>query len=255
LFWLFFAVLIRYFNYKYGGIDSFKWFSGLGYVTLLGLNPFEAVPTMWFLRALFIIVLISPILIRCGFVSFLILYILYAYSEYVTCYENIDKRIIYIFTGLISLRGIVYFLLGMLVRRKIDVLKYANKYRIICLVLGFSIMALKLTLMRLNMINFAMLCDVIMVTLLMFGIFSYISYFSFPKKWILLSFPLYLIHNMVAYFISAIYGVVGFSSGATPFYMGVIKFTFSVVVSLIVATFLNKSVPSFSRVAYGGRVG
>ena len=50
------AFLIKRTGVAYNGVDSMEWFSVLGIMRVAGLDPFGNMPTMWFMRTLFLFV-------------------------------------------------------------------------------------------------------------------------------------------------------------------------------------------------------
>lgn len=175
--WTIFGVLfscaiacgIRLVGYsQYNGPIAFPEFTGEWIVINLGLNPFVQIGVLWFVRALFIFVLLSPCLLWVSRSCIMLLgcVILYAAFEVV---QTTDLALNNFFNYFISLRGAVYFMVGMVVRRSFDNLKGAHPY---CLLIGCALLVLKGVLLVLQKELASRVCDVFMVPFLMMGIWG-----------------------------------------------------------------------------------
>jgi len=95
------AYLIRCFGVEYNGVDAMEWVSWRGVVRIVGLDPFGNMPTMWFIRTLFIFVCMAPLIARFKkeFVALsLVFYVLF--SVFV---HSMDAKIVYVFEYLVNL--------------------------------------------------------------------------------------------------------------------------------------------------------
>lgn len=64
--WVLIAASIRLTGYQYHGMNAFEWITPIGLLRVLGIDPLHNIPTMWFLRTLFLFVCLSPIIYRGG---------------------------------------------------------------------------------------------------------------------------------------------------------------------------------------------
>ena len=97
--WVVCAVGIRAWGYSYRGPDAFQWLTPKGLLTVVGLDVFHTVPMMWFLRTLFVLVVLSPILRKVGWV-FVVLYPIYK-----AFYTYLGADFHLLLDGLLSIRG------------------------------------------------------------------------------------------------------------------------------------------------------
>ena len=243
--WVLMAILIRSFGYPYNGIDAFKWLSPKGVATVLGLNPLGNIPTMWFLRTLFIFVVVSPFVGGRG-VSVAVAFV--AYATFKFFYFEVGEELCYVLTSLISLRGLAYFALGMWVSCKsLRISRW----------IGVTLVIISLTSLVFILVSeagaYARLMDVIMVPGLLVLMWALAGCVSLPGKITSMSFPLYLLHGTIAYYVSALYGVIGYGTGRTCFGFALMRFLVCVGLSLAMAFGLRRFFPRFSAIAFGGR--
>ena len=104
--YLFFAVAIKLAHYEYHGPQAFDWLSFDGLMMLLGVHPWKTMPTMWFLRTLFVFVLLSPVIYAIRNYAVYIFFVTYVVMSY------LDIEIPSVF----ELRGVFYFSLGIRAR-------------------------------------------------------------------------------------------------------------------------------------------
>jgi len=244
LFWVLIAVAIRLTGYKYNGINAFEWITPRGWLIVLGLNPLDNIPTMWFLRTLFLLVCLAPAIHRGGLLFVVIAFLCYACFKIEYC--NIERDARYLLEFFLSLRGLSYFSLGIYIR--------SNRYRLSAIVRTLlSIVGVVLFMMTCFLSGVAArLLDVLMIPFMMIALFSVIRHIDISNRLMSYSFPLYLIHGMVAYWVSAIFGTIGIG-GHPLFVLGIIRWFSVIVFSILIAAAIRKCLPNFSRFAFGGR--
>lgn len=71
------AYMIHQTGYQYGGEDSMDWRSLKGFLLVSGLYLYDEMPTMWFMRTLFVFVLLSPLIFSCRRFGIVVLAALY----------------------------------------------------------------------------------------------------------------------------------------------------------------------------------
>ena len=244
LFWVLIAVAIRITGYKYSGINAFEWITPKGSLTVVGLNPLSNIPTMWFLRTLFLLVCLSPVIYRGGLLFVLIAFLSYACFKIE--YFNMERDVRYLLESFLSLRGLTYFSLGVYIRT--NRCRLSMTCRTLLSVVG--IIAFVVTCFLSGAV--ARLLDVLMVPFMMVALFSVVGRIGISERLISNAFPLYLIHGIIAYLISGIYGVVGVG-GRVLFVFGLIKWAVSIVVSLAITFAIRNHLPMVSRIVFGGR--
>ena len=244
LFWVLIAVAIRLTGYNYNGINAFEWITPKGLLTVVGLNPLGNIPTMWFLRSLFLFVFLSPVIYRGRALFVFVAFLSYAYFEIEYC--NMERDIRYLLESFLSLRGLAYFSLGVYIR--------ANRCRLSAIgktslsIIGVVVFVATCFLSGIA----ARLLDVLMVPFLMVALFSVVARIKMSERLTSNAFPLYLIHGMVAYLVSAIYGVAGMG-GKSLFVFGLVKWIVSIVFSLMITSTLRNHFPQSSKILFGGR--
>lgn len=244
LFWVLIAVAIRLTGYRYNGTDAFEWITPKGLLTIVGLNPLSNIPTMWFLRTLFLFVFLSPVIYRGGLLFVFVAFLSYSYFKIEYC--NMERDIRYLFESFLSLRGLAYFSLGVYIRTNRCRLSATGRtlLSLVGVVAFVATCFLSGTIVR--------LLDVLMVPFLMVALFSVVGQIRISDRLTSNAFPLYLIHGMVAYLVSAIYGVVGIG-GQPLFVFGLTRWLFAIVVSILITTMMRNYLPNFSKVVFGGR--
>lgn len=239
--WVICAIGIRIMGYSYRGPDAFQWVTPKGLLTVVGLDIFHTIPMMWFLRTLFILVVMSPVLRKVGWV-FVVLYAIYK-----ACYDYIGVDSRALLDGILSLRGFAYFSTGLWLRFNWRPMSVAVKLS--CSIVGWLFLFMSCYCNGVS----ARVLDVVMVPLLLVFFFWVSQYVKIHQKITSMSCPLYLIHGVIAYLTSAAFGLLGHGSGRMGFGCGLISFVAVVVVSICVAVLLSKCFPKFAHVAFGGR--
>ena len=96
----------------------------LWFINTLGINPFSnKIGILWFMRDLFALVVISPfLLLMLKHFKWLFIGIVFAmYGAVAIVQINMDKGWYNLFEYFLSLRGLCYFTMGLLLRKYIDV--------------------------------------------------------------------------------------------------------------------------------------
>lgn len=239
--WVVCAVGIRAWGYSYSGPDAFQWLTHKGLLTVVGLDVFHTVPMMWFLRTLFVLVVLSPILRKVGWV-FVVLYPIYK-----AFYTYLGADFHLLLDGLLSIRGFAYFSIGLWLRYNWRPMPFAIK--LCCSSIGIMLLIL---LCCCNGAT-ARLLDVASVPFLLVLFFWMTLYVKLPQSIAQMSCPVYLIHGIMSYLISAVFGILGYGGGKKTFICGVTSFVGAVAASMLVTVLLRKCFPKFAHTAFGGR--
>ena len=243
LFYCSIGVAVHIFNYQYNGINTLEWLSVKGLMRVVGLDYTGNMPTMWYLRSLFILVVLSPLVYRGKLTvvaAFFFMYI--AFSLYSV---RLSQTAQYVLEYLLSLRGLLYFSLGMYLYSHGK--RFADWWTIVIGVMGFVFLAC-------NLYNGSRISDVLMVPGLMVVVYSLVRHMKIPTILTASSFTVYVTHIMIAYSISAFYGVMGIGGeGNVVFALGLLRFAVTFCSAVILTSFIKKIFPAFARIAFGGR--
>lgn len=226
-------------NLKYGGISVF------------GLDPVarpRAEP-LWFLRSLFVYVLISPVLVAAlkripklfvaGFFAFCV------YCRVVA----LPSPVMGFLWRFVDLFGLFYFTVGIALRMYASAeLKPSVRFASICGVIGFGLLALqvvsKLCPFRLpiNLVPF-------MTPFVAVAAWAVVPAIELPERLKGIGFPIYLIHF---FFLEWWWSVETKVFGA-PVWTHILVWPMVLIVSVITANLLRRFVPKTAGVLFGGR--
>ena len=228
---------------------------GLGYsfLTMVGVNPFANVGVVWYMRAVFILVVISPLIYfavkKWGWAVPLVLFLgcgLYCTFVY---FSNV-------WDYFISIRGLAYFTIGAAIRMGAfrTVHAYLHHGKVLVPILGSFLLLLKLITWRNGMEMLGNLFDFLMVVPLMLLVWQICKYIRLPKMCIVNSFALYLMHSHFLFLSIAIMIVIGLQDildGSVVVFA--LRWLFSVLVSLMLAELMKRYFPKVSGFLFGGR--
>lgn len=226
-------------------------------VNAVGLNPFcsPVLGPLWFVRTLFLFVLVSPMLARIWRVSrmvvaFVVMIVVVSFAmRYGT--DAVRQIIEYTF----SLEGVLYFALGIGLRRRqvgMQVGKHAGRAALWLGILIFVGMAL---FRRFGGDVFLVPVRLIGTALLMYGMWSVI-----PERRVLgaysdIVFPIYLMHKFFLVILAGIVSCLGWREYVTQ--KSVILYFGRLLVVLLLArlsvSFMRRFVPRIAAWLFGGR--
>lgn len=226
------------------------------WINLLGFNLFEgsALPYMWFVRCLFLYILISPVLGRIvqsirGPYILVALFVFFGIVV-VGCMVESDSAYKFI-RHRVSVEGFFYFLLGMRIRRGDGFVRRFFMARL-CLCVG-----LLLSLVRLMITGVVLtaLCTWFMIPLIMYGLWGLMPPRLLLGRFTQYSFPLYCLHGFVCFWISGLVSVCGLkdfaltSSSALYF----TRWILSLFVTILCVDLIYKHARSLAKIFFGGR--
>lgn len=242
------AIVIRIFNYQYGGPNAMEWLSFSGFARLVGLDYLDTMPTMWFLRTLFVFVIFSPLLARLGEVGLLVLFVC---SVAFPIVPWADSRVLTVGFNLLSMRGLFYFSAGLFLRR-FKLRRTVPTWMVFTFGIGLAIA--KIVSVEMGLYGVATALDSAQLPMLTYAVFLVCKMVPIPRSITELSFPIYVTHMMIVLCVSAVYGVLGIGgAGSITMWKGVLRFVLALVLTIPICIVLKKKFPRFSGIAFGGR--
>ena len=238
------AFLIKRTGVAYNGVDSMEWFSVLGIMRVAGLDPFGNMPTMWFMRTLFLFVCMAPLIARFK-KEFAILSFV-AYVTFTVLSYKMGDQSVYVLEYLISLRGLLYFSFGIILSMLDENGIVSSRVRALLIYSGICFLGGNILLPQCPVF------DVLMVPGLMLGLFELCRHITLPSRLSSISFPIYVMHSIVAFPLSGIYSLV-FGNHKTDFVLCVLKFAITLIVVVELAWLLKLLFPKLAKLIYGGR--
>ena len=212
------------------------------------VNPMAS--QLWFVRALVMLVIISPIILRFMGVWWLVAtFVLYAI---VAPFDGLELHPFFRYG--FSLEGLFYFSIGLFLRRHfsfsvINLLILA----IVCCILGMGLLILH-SVAFLQGVYLTNYLNYIATPLLLCGLWSIIPSSPFPKVLTSAAFPIYLMHRFFWWpmngFVRKIFSLHEFPPEA---WVIVYFLVLGVVCPIVAAWVLRRSLPCFANFAFGGR--
>lgn len=243
-------VIAKCVGYDFGGGA----YLGLGseVIYLLGIHPFRLANVIWFLRALFFLVVLSPLLCSSSRIKtvllLVVLFVLYAGHEMVLDNGNVWT----FFEYFLPVRGLFYFGVGLALRR-FDV-KINRSVSIIMAAWGAGALLFYLKCHNPRLLVSAGLCDVLMIPFILYAVFGLIGLMRIPKFVVGQSLPIYLLHFPL---LIALTGVFSLCHAKAFFSTSLLAFGIKVLsvvpVAVAVALLIRKS-SLLAICLWGGRV-
>ena len=220
---------------------------------ILGINPFRnSIGALWYVRDLFVLVAISPVLVfvlrRMGWWLLALLFAVYGGISVLLV--GADKSWFNFFEYFFSVRGLCYFTAGLFFRHRLLAFHCGN----LSMLLGGVLCLSKIALFRFGFEKSSVAVDVLMVPLLGMGLFKMLKCVRLPKWMTGNAFALYLMHSMfvkisVAFIVAL--GMRGMMDGSIAIWMARVLFASSVSIGSAVS--LKKYLPCVAEVLFGGR--
>lgn len=244
-------VIARCVGYDFGGGAYLGLCSEIMY--LLGVHPFRLAGVIWFLRALFFLAVLSPILcspsrVKTG-VLLSVLFVLYAGHE-----MRMDAGNTWLFFEyFLPLRGMFYFATGIALRRfDFNLIGSATSF-LRAFGIWMLLLCLKCYYPKILIVN-AVLLDVLMIPFVMYAIFGLAGRMFIPESVARQSLAIYLLHMPV---LVAMAGVCSLCHAKTFFSTSLMAFTikvlFVVPFALFAACYIRNHV-CLSTCLFGGRI-
>lgn len=226
-------------------------------VLYAGLHPFKDIGIFWFIRCLFFFVVLSPLLARglsCKHLIALMLAVAYAVF---LVFDGLGGGwdFYFFFDRFVSIRGLLWFFLGMCARTwDWEGLAAARGRACGLFLLGMLGLAVR-GLFDLKGCAVAVnLLEGVCVPLLLFGLLGTISTRSWPKMLVGNAFAIFLAHNMFLSFVAMGLMAVGLH-GRENLLIPIMIFRLiaAIAMSIALAEVLRRCCPRVAEVVYGGR--
>lgn len=224
-------------------------------MSILGLNPFRDIGPLWFLRSLFLFVLISPVVLRivksgCRWILWTVL------LTFVCCLrfglvDNPAMRTCFSF--FIPPEGLLYFSIGIFLRIHAPFRSWCT-HRWKIYVTAIALLVLKGILSTCDLAHGVGIIDIVSTPVIMLACWNLAGHIRVSREISSFSFPVYLLHGLILLFVTSAYAVIGLSEYAMSSVLAMfVKFVIALIGSVIVAFILIKMFPAFSSVLFGGR--
>lgn len=227
-------------------------FSLSWWLNLPGLNPFANIGVIWYLRSLFLLILISPLLVcllrKMGMIAIAIPFLVYCILAYAL---ETNTKIWNFFEYFFSLRGLVYFLVGIHVRECLICIP--DRAGGVLALSGVVLVVIKACLVHRGDRQTAAVVDCLMVPGLMLGVWHLTRYFKLPTPVTAMAFPLYLAHQLVLLVIVIGLAAIGLSGYAKTSLLAMsVKIVLAIAISWGI-TLVIRRFEKISCILYGGR--
>lgn len=225
------------------------WLSPSRILNVLGLNLFGQPEAghSWFIRSLFLFVLVSPLLKKCLSKRFLFI-LLFLYLG--LCPDNesaVGWRCV--FRWFFSVEGLFYFSVGMFLRYRNISFNYSKFLSLVFLIFGF--VAFLIAKVYLFFPEYFRVSGSMCVLV---GLWGIMPTGMWPKYLTAMAFPLYMIHPIMLFVPRIFASHIHWLSFLTTTFVGWwLVALWGVGVSLISARLLMRLVPRFSTWAFGNR--
>ena len=229
---------------------------GAGITYALGFDGARMnIGPIWYLRMLFILVVLSPALCWCLCRSGWLLPImaLVGYGFYDVCVHFSD-----FWEYVFSIRGLAYFSVGCAIRMgafgRVGKMSNCLKSKCSILLAGFGVLLSNAFARGHGLVLVENATDFLMVPLLVLGVWTLINGLKLPSWCARQSFAVYVLHGLflhVSVALVVILGVRGIMDTSLLVSMG--RLGFAIGGSLFVSLALKKSLPRVAMVIFGGR--
>ena len=228
---------------------------------LIGLHPFKDIGHLWYVRCLFFLVIVSPLIVSCCVRRKQVLVGLFCLHLLFSCLFGCELGLsfYFLFDRYLSVRGLFYFCLGMFLCMQgssgfYSIVSKIRKMKGFVLLVGCMFLVLEAYLRLVGIDIVARVVEVVTVPILLFGVFDVLPSWNLPKWLLRNSFPLFLMHNIflsVAAFSFILIGIHG--NGNYDVLMMFFRSVIAITASIFVAEILRKFFPNVAKSIFGGR--
>lgn len=229
---------------------------GVQVVRFLGLHPFLDIGVFWFLRCLFALVVLSPLLLlasRYWRISLSILTALFVAFLWV-CGQSFNWNFYFFFDRYVTIRGMLWFFVGMVARQGGWALVRGRAFGWGLTVFGFCLLFVKDVLDLHCLGSYMNLIEALSVPFLMFGVLSILPIKKLPQYLVGNAFAIFLMHNIFLSLVAM--GLMVARLHDSPMLqvpIMILRLVMAVAISIIVAQYLRKFFPKAAAVVFGGR--
>ncbi len=226
-----------------------------GFLSAIGFDLSRMnIGLIWYLRMVFILVLVSPVLVwlirRLGFAFVGLMVLTYGVYDVLIHFADFWEYVI-------SLRGIAYFTLGIAIRMRVlspIVKSMSRTTSMYLLALGIFLIALNVALRRNGMPLLSNALDFLMVPPLLCGVWCITDEIKVPEIFVRNSFPVYVVHGTLLKGTLVIVAVSGLRPHLeTSLLISFSRFVVAVILSVGIGAMLKRRIPTFAKVLFGGR--
>ena len=212
------------------------------FLQLVGLHLSSSCGMLWYLRTLFLILLLVPLVVKAGWVGWFVCCIGYVVFQIWSYPSHGAERF---FEYCFSLRVSAYVFAGVFAR--LGLLRCPPPYGGVA-ILGLMSICAKMIFLRYKLYYWAGVCDVAMVPGLMVLMYEICGKFSLPRLLTSLSFPIYMVHVVVLRMIRMYYHEI---HGVRAIGCFIIALAASIGISLLICLFMPKT----ESLLFGNRFG
>ena len=224
------------------------WFSGF--------HPFADIGIFWFIRCLFALVVISPVLVYLTRYKWIVLPMLIVCFGVFLYFDGNGAGwdFYFFFDRYVTIRGLLWFFMGITCR--VNGWKFSpNSLRGgLLMAIGIGCLICK-NILDQNGYGAAMnIVEAISVPFLMIGVFSIVPERRLSSRLVDNSFPIFLAHNAFLSLAAMLLMVFKISGNAEwAVIVMLFKLCIAVSLSVLLAEWLKRSFPRFANIVYGGR--
>lgn len=216
----------------------------------LDLLKWPLLRPLWYIRGLFVLVAMSPVLIRLSsWGGLLFLYLLYGV---IGPWEGLHGDAVFFFRKTIPLQGMFYFTLGMAVQRGSVRLYCSRRRGLSVLGVGGLILVVKVLLQVSGFLYYHYL-GWLAIPLVLVGLVNVFPSKILPMSIVSCAFPIYLFHMFVLDIMFYIICISGVGPIGEKYIVWSIVTGSSFLITFFVVYLQRHIVPSLNAVLYGGR--
>lgn len=226
-------------------------------VVLCGVHPFADIGVLWFVRCLFALVLVSPLIayaIKARWLFFFVVVLLFWGFLWLNGNGYGGWNFYSLFDRFLSIRGLLYFSIGMALRKSSWQI---GGRRIVCvfgLVVGYALLVMRSKMLIYGWTGCAQIFESASVPLIMAGVFYMIPTCRWPQDLVGNAFPVFLIHNIFLSILAML--LLLFEMPKTEGYAIVgmfVRFVLAILLSVLAAKSIRKVTPGLATIIFGGR--
>ena len=223
---------------------------------ILGLHPFADIGVLWYVRCLFCLVLISPALYWLTRWKSAVLGVLsVSFFGVSWCFTNgFGEDFYFFFDRFVSIRGLLYFFAGMVVRTNVSRMRIGQMAGVIAFVVGIALLVIDNYILVSGNVRWMGIFEAILVPFLLVGVFGFVPKRRFAEWMIGSSFPIFLMHNIFLSTASLMFSALGmYGKAQYDLIMMISRAALSIASSIVCSVLIHKNFPRVSGFIFGGR--